>query len=133
MTYAAMTFFILSVLTGLFGFTSFEDGGEPGAAAMARLLAVIFAVSFAIAGVSLVVRRLRTDENAPKKAPRAAEHGRAPGHGSVGPAFAGGGGSASERGSWDGSRRTAPPRRAPGTSARREPQSVERGGAAEKG
>lgn len=122
MTYAAMTFFVLAMLTGLFGFTSFEDGGEPGAAAMARLLAVIFAVSFAVAGVALLVRRYRPQESEePRRPGRAAEHGRAPGHGSPGVAFAGGGGSASERGSWDGSRRSAAPKRAPGTAGQRRP------------
>ncbi|EKV32528.1 hypothetical protein C882_2607 [Caenispirillum salinarum AK4] len=120
MTYTAMTFFILAVLTGLFGFTSFEDGGEPGAAALARLLAVIFAASFAIAGAAVMYRRLRPDGTQGTRAGRAAAHGRAPGHGTFGGAFAGGQGSASERGSWDGSRRSATPRRAPGTASRRE-------------
>ncbi|WP_404380949.1 hypothetical protein [Caenispirillum salinarum] len=120
MTYAAMTFFILAVLTGLFGFTSFEDGGEPGAAALARLLAVIFAASFAIAGVAVMIRRLRPDGTQGSLAGRAPDHGRAPGHGGVGVAFAGGQGSASERGSWDGSRRSASPRRAPGTASPRD-------------
>lgn len=93
MTYAAMIFFILAVMSALFGFTTFEGGNEPTAAALARLLAVVFGAAFLVAAVSLAVRRAgdrggSTGATAVDHLPRL-----------------GAGVSASERGSWDGSRR----------------------------
>lgn len=108
MTYAVMIFFILAILTGLFGFTSSEGGGEPGAAAMARLFAMVFAAGFVVAGGTLILRRYRV------QAERGAMHinsttveNRSQDHGRASMAFVGDGGSASERGSWDGSRRSS--------------------------
>lgn len=117
MVYAAMIFFVLAVVTGLFGFTSFEGGGQPGAAAMARLFAIIFAGSFAIAGLSLLVRRYRSliqRNDGGDAAPRPTLGG---GMGGIGAGW-----SASERGSWDGSRRRGA--RAVGSTHRRSSQSA---------
>lgn len=106
MTYAAMIFFILAVMSALFGFTTFESGGEPTAAALARLLAVVFGLGFLVAAVSLALRRAAErqdggagDAAAARALPRL-----------------GSGLSASERGSWDGTRRPRASQRA----ARRE-------------
>lgn len=98
MTYAAMIFFILAVMSGLFGFTSVEGGPEPSTAALGRLLAVVFGAAFMVAAIALVLRR---------------GAGRAFGEGQAADSPVdrplGGGLSASERGSWDGSRRRARP------------------------
>lgn len=100
MTYALMIFFVLAVVTALYGFTSFEGGGEPGAAAMARLLSVSFAIACAGSGLALLIdRRTRgggDDRSKTRASPEQPPAG-ADGFGS--------GWSASERGSWDGVRR----------------------------
>lgn len=107
MTYAAMIFFILAVMSALFGFTTVESGAEPTAAALARLLAVVFGIGFLVAAVSLALRRAA--ERQAGGADDAAAAGRdLPRLGS--------GLSASERGSWDGTRR----QRATARAARRE-------------
>lgn len=96
-----MLFFILAVTSALFGFTTFEGGTEPTAAALARLLAVVFGIAFMVAAAALAVRRAaeRRDLGSEAIASRAPRLGNSL--------------SASERGSWDGSRRhrLASPRR----------------------
>lgn len=119
MNYAAMTFFILAILTGLFGFSSFEDGGEPDAAAVARIMAVMFAVSWAVAGLCLMARRMRGGDSFGTSPPDSFEHDQPLSRGTIEVAIANGSRSASERGSWNGSRRSAASRRAPETSVRR--------------
>lgn len=93
MTYAAMVFFILAVMSALFGFTTFESGSEPTAAALARLLAFVFGCGFLVAAVALAVRRAGDR-------PRGAADASARDLPRLGTGL-----SASERGSWDGSRR----------------------------
>ncbi|SOD95245.1 hypothetical protein [Caenispirillum bisanense] len=103
MTYAAMTFFILAVMSALFGFTTFESGAEPTAAALARLLAVVFGIGFLVAAVSLALRR------AAERQAGGADDGAVVTR--DGPARLGTGLTASERGSWDGARRPRPAER----------------------
>lgn len=98
MTYAAMVFFILAVMSGLFGFTPVEGGPEPSTAALARLLAVVFGAGFMVTAIALVLRRSSL---------RAASGDTVEGRGDDRSLMAGL--SASERGSWDGSRRRSRP------------------------
>lgn len=107
MIYAAMIFFILAVVMGLFGFTSFEDGGEPGAAAMARLLAVAFTAGFGFAALAVFVGRFGMGKK--ERGATRQTHSAVLGSG-TGVSL---GWSASERGSWDGARR------GPGSRTRR--------------